>query len=161
MRSENDVPVVHTAAAELTPSNIPGDIHQLICDQIYRYAFYCDTQQYHALPRLVSEDDVFDETCLGFPMIRGQAELRKVFNVPPDKYVYFIHYISNVLVKHYDGQTAGTIAYLRGEGLLKSGAQPKILGYYDDIFVKQDETWLVQSRRLVAFTQPTGFSITT
>ncbi|MFB0874960.1 MULTISPECIES: nuclear transport factor 2 family protein [unclassified Sphingobium] len=150
---------IHTPAADIITGGIPAEVRQAIIDQIHRYAYFCDTKQYRELPGLFSEDGVFDETCLGFPLIRGRADLQKVFNVPSDKYIYFVHYISNILFKSYDGERATVMSYLRGEGILSSGARPSVLGYYDDLFVRRGDTWLIATRRLVPFAPPSGFTV--
>lgn len=148
-----------TPVQDLASGQIPVDVRQEICDRINRYAYCCDTKQYDALPYLFTTDGIFDETCLGFPLIVGREELRRIFSVPADKYVYFAHYISNVMLHGYDGESVRAISYLRGEGLLATGARPLILGYYDDIFVRQDDDWLIRSRLLVPFAAPAGFSV--
>ncbi|MFB0874033.1 MULTISPECIES: nuclear transport factor 2 family protein [unclassified Sphingobium] len=144
----------------LAGGTIPVDVRVDVCDRIYRYAYCCDTKQYDALPGLFAEDGVFDERCLGFPLVKGQEELRRVFSVPSGKYVYFVHFISNVMLHGYDGESVRAISYLRGEGLLATGARPIILGYYDDVFVRRDGDWLIGSRCLVPFAAPSGFSVT-
>jgi len=143
---------------EVDTAVIPHEVRQAICDQIHRYAFYSDTKQYHELPSLFTEDGVFDETCLGFPMMRGKVELTRIFSVPSGKYIYFVHFISNILITYYDGATARTTSYLRGEGMLSTGAMPRVLGYYDDVFVRQGGEWLIGERRLIPFAPPSGFS---
>lgn len=146
-------------AAEAIPLRVPTEDREAICDIIHRYAFYSDTAQYRMMPTLFTEDAVFDETCLGFPIRRGMAELQQIFSVPSDKYIYFVHFISNILFKSYDGTTATSTSYLRGEGILSSGARPLILGYYDDVFEKTASGWLIKQRRLVPFAPPSGFVV--
>lgn len=148
-----------TPVKNLVSDPIPVDVRYDVCDRIYRYAYCCDTKQYEALPDLFTTDGVFDETCLGFPIAAGQEELRRIFSVPGDKYVYFVHYISNVMLHGYDRGSVRAISYLRGEGLLATGARPLVLGYYDDMFVRRDGDWLISSRVLVPFAAPSGFSV--
>ncbi len=128
-----------------------------IHDLIHAYAFYSDTKQYHKIADLFCDDASFDESCLGLPTVHGKNNLKVTFDVPSTKYAYFVHYISNILFHDFHETSAHVTSYLRGEGVLTNGAQPLVLGYYDDRLRREQGAWRIASRTLVAFAPPSGF----
>jgi hypothetical protein len=131
---------------------------QQIQDVCYAYSFYVDSKQYSKCPDLFTEDGVWDESCLGLPVANGKDAIRAGFGaVRPDDLIYFIHFVTSIWIHESSDEYAKAICYLRGEGCFRNGAQPIIRGYYDDLYVKSGNRWLLKVRKLVPFAPPAGW----
>lgn len=137
---------------------LSAEDRQQIHDVCHAYSFYCDSGQYLKCPELFTEDGVWDESCLGLPVANGIAEIRASFGaVRPGDLIYFIHYVTSIWIHEVDGDEAKAICYLRGEGCFRNGAEPIIRGYYDDVYVRSGDGWLLRRRKLVPFAPPSGW----
>jgi hypothetical protein len=139
------------AAEQLNPREA---IRDLTC----RYSFYCDTKQSGAVPDLFAEDAVFDETTLGVPLLSGKEQIIAFFTGDMVGALDFVvHYVTNHFLTELGDAAAKGMCHLLFEGRLRNGTRLKILGYFEDSYVRLAGNWLFRSRKLTTFTSPEGF----
>lgn len=137
--------------------NVPVEDRLEIQELVARYAFFCDTKQYAGVDALFAEDGIFDESILGMPVVQGRAAIRELFVQTGMTVDFLIHLNCNHQISEFTGTTARGTAHLHAEGSLNGGNAFRILGYYDDDYVKTGDRWLIRHRKLVAIAPLAGF----
>jgi len=123
----------------------------------YRCGFYSDTKQWTSLPHLFAEDAVIDETALGFPLLTGKAQITAFFAADKAILDFGVHYVTNHFLTEVGETHAAGVNHLLMEGRLRDGTRLKVVGYFEDSYVRVVGKWLFRSRKLTTFTAPEGF----
>lgn len=135
-----------------------NDPREAIRELAYRYCFYFDTKQYHAIADLFAKDGVFDETTVGFPLLSGKDQIAAFFTGGTTNVLsYAAHYVTNHFLTELHEKEAKGICHLLFEGALRDGSRVRILGYIEDHYVRVGAKWLFGSRKLTTFAPPEGF----
>lgn len=145
--------------------HIPMDDRAAIQDLAGLYAFFCDTHQFSRVADLFSDDCIYDESCTGVERVNGKADLLRTFDYFAEQLGPVMHTCSNHLISDYSGDQARGTCYVWAEGARSAagGNTPiRVLGYYDDIYIKTNGHWYFKERvlrLLVPQPSPPGDSI--
>lgn len=137
-------------------SAVPVGDRLEIQELVARYSLWTDTGDYDAVPALFAEDGTWDETVLGVPIAEGRAAIVATFGAFAGAGIDSVVHINGAhQISAFDGDTASGTSHLHAE-VAAGGQVVRILGYYDDDYVKVDGAWRFARRTLVELAPTTG-----
>ena len=122
-----------------------SDDTDAIRELLHRYCFYMDEGRFAELAALFAPDG---EWIAPYRTARGPADIAAWLqqSVPPQP--RRVHYVMNTVIDCDGARATARSNYLvMVEG--PSGPLPSVCGVYDDVLVKQLDSWRFQRRRLI------------
>jgi ketosteroid isomerase-like protein len=113
------------------------------------YSLYVDTKEPVRVVELFADDAVFDQALVNLPGAHGRDALRALYEGGVQGVEYSAHYVTNHVIREFDGHVATGACYVLAVARLYDGRDVRIWGYYDDVYVKQRDGWRFKSRRVV------------
>ncbi len=110
-------------------------VHALIAE----YSHIIDGREWDELPRLFTNDGIFDASSVGYPPVEGMAALRKHMETADHP---ITHMVTNIVLKDIDADTmtaACLVLTPTAEGLMAPGD-------YRDIIVRTNDGWRFKKR---------------
>lgn len=120
----------------------PEDLFE-IHDLIAEISYMVDERRWDDLPRLYTEDGVFDASLAGYPAAEGQETLRRHMETANHP---LSHYTTNTVVKPIDADSANVVSMIIGawqDGTISAGAT------YRDLVVRTAQGWKMKRRTVV------------
>lgn len=106
-------------------------------------SYMVDERNWDDLPRLYTEDGVFDASLAGYPAAQGQADLRRHMEAANHP---LAHYVTNTVVRPVDADSAEVVSMVLGawqDGEFSGGAT------YRDSVVRTPDGWRMKRRVVV------------
>jgi uncharacterized protein (TIGR02246 family) len=149
------VPALAQTADDIRAVRDRAEIEELVV----RYAMALDTLDADAYANVFTEDAVFDVTGTVY---RGRAAIREIVTGLQESRdralaegtpaVSLYHVMSNTSIEIVDEDEARHMSYAQTVRLGDDGQfVVGFMGRYEDVIVKRDGRWQIQSRRLVSF----------
>jgi len=120
------------------------EIHNLVAE----ISYMVDEHRWDDLPRLYAEDGVFDASLVGYPVVEGQAALRRHMETANHP---LAHYTTNTVVKPIDADSANVVSMIIGawqNGDFSAGAT------YRDHVVRTPQGWRMKRRTVMRGPDP-------
>lgn len=151
----NAVPAAAQTAEEFRALADRAEIEELVV----RYAMALDTLDAEAYANVFTEDAVFDVTGTVYRgreairgIVTGLQESRERALAEGAPVIPLYHVMSNTLIEIVDDDEARHTSYAQ---TVRLGDDARFIigfmGRYEDVVVKRDGRWQIQSRRLVSF----------
>lgn len=117
------------------PATCPIEDRLALEDLLIAYAHAVDSlEDIDGILAVFTQDAEFDLSGIGFPTLRGHAQIAAFFTDTFAAMQAHAHYLSNFAVTAYDGETASVRAYVTGMGRYRAGGGITVHGrYYFDL----------------------------
>lgn len=122
---------------------LPAEDILAIQHLVAEISYMVDERNWDDLPRLYTDDGVFDASDVGYPPASGQADLRRHMESANHP---LAHHVTNTIVRPIDAGSAAVVSMIIGvwqDGTFAGGAT------YRDLVVRTPEGWRMKRRAVV------------